>query len=75
MRSAARGLPPKARGGFSEGSENPFGIGVHEDFLKAEIHRAAKSEAEPRSPQGGRLASTQVSGPCGEREQGTGASK
>jgi hypothetical protein len=30
----ARGLPPKARGAFSEGSENPFGIGVHEDFLK-----------------------------------------
>src|SRR6266851_4744913 len=39
---------------------------VHEDFLKAETRRAAKAEAEPRSPQGGRQAPTQVSGRCEE---------
>jgi DNA-binding transcriptional ArsR family regulator len=59
---------PRQEGAFSEGSENPFDIGVHEDFLKAETRRAAKAEAEARSPQGGRQAPTQVSGRCEEGE-------
>jgi hypothetical protein len=53
---------PRQESAFSEGSENPFGTGVHEDFLKTETRRAAKAEAEPRSLQGGRQAPTKCPG-------------